>query len=294
MKKQTLHPQRSPIWNFQLSGINWAIEKRLYLCDSMQHNDHFKINSGLKMVLITTMASVIEGMLKEHFYFLLESEKNKTISNKQEQNPKLKVILIENDWEKKLKLNSISNTEWVFIKNLILKNSEIIKDNKEISKIEFVDSIGINFKIKVNIKDLTKSKLDEANWSFFKKLFMMINCENPISFENTLKADAGEDLFESIDIIFQFRNAFAHSNSFEFDWESELNSYEYKSRTEKFHSYLKKYDLLNSNSENLYSVERFITDELIVHLAKEMNRFIELKRFHHLRTTFPYHKLYLD
>lgn len=215
------------------SGLKYL--KNMIDLDSIKEDNDYKIPEGIKTVFITSLASIIEGVIKSY----LKSEVRAISINKE--------IIEKSLFQEKPEDN---NTEPVVsfqrtigeLKNNKAKNDELI--NK--------------------IIEVELNKIESLTWEKLKQEFNKISNEDL----KTLLNNHQPELAGNIEAIFKFRNLFLHGNVIEFK-NKESGGFEFQGRAKFLSDFIKKYNL---EKEDIKSEDHFI--ELLV-TKKTMDFFFD-------------------
>jgi len=211
------------------SGLKYL--KNMINLDSIQQDSDYKIPEGIKTVFITSLASIIEGVIKSY----LKSE-----------------------------IRAISINKEIIEKSLFQEKSE--DDNAEVV-ISFQKTVkelrndkSKNDKLINKIIEIELNKIESLTWEKLKQEFKKISNDDLKTILNNHKPE----LSENIEAIFRFRNLFLHGNVIELK-NKENGGFEFQGRSKFLSDFIKKHNL---EKENITSEDHFI--ELLV-TKKTMN-----------------------
>ena len=233
----------TPTWNYIASALNFLVEKEIWKVDNEDGNEYFKIPEGVRLILIISCASIIEGALKTYL---------KEVVN-----------------------GSISENE-------LIKNANDSRTVSEITNQESVESFfyASNEKGKqqlfVGIISVIKDEIENASWSKLLVLFEKITQEKLKDLLNEKR----NDLFSDVAMIFQFRNFIIHSTNIQHKVFNE-NEFDFMDKSKTLIEYLQKNRLIDDNykNEGKFFVEYLIPAKLICHFGKILNEYLNLGFF---------------
>jgi hypothetical protein len=241
----------TPIWNYIASGLNFLISKEIWNIENDDGIKHHKIPEGVRLVLVITCASVVEGSLKTYLKEIIDGalyEKNR----------------IEET------MNSNEENSGVETKGL---NRPFFETP---TKQELLDQKHENDKLLIKIKNVTIEEVENATWNTLIGLFEKVTGNK---LRNLLE-EKRKDLFADVEAIFHFRNFIVHSNSVQHQIIEENNIFFQDKKSERLISYLKKNRLIgNYKNGKEYFIEYLMPEKLIHHFKKTLDEYLDVNFF---------------
>lgn len=228
--------------NIRSSNVQYVASGLRYLLDNVDIEEvrkcptdkTYRMSSGIIFILIASLASVVEGILKVY----LSGEIDEAITALSEE----KILLKEKNQSL---ISKICNTK------LDLKtNKELILN---ILKGKLVSIEEMNYtQLKNEFKKIKGESFDEK---------LKFTCESTKNQKN---------ISEGISMLFQFRNFIVHSNSSEIKFtgkkliinEHTHSDYEFKGKTKKLYDYLTKEKLIKDNKEGWF-IDQLTNKEIL-------------------------------
>ncbi|MBO6515214.1 MAG: hypothetical protein JJ975_01510 [Bacteroidia bacterium] len=206
----------TPIWTYTLSGVNWSIDQINYADSNSFGEDYCCTRSGVNAQLIVSMASVVEGSMREYL-------RNKVINL---DNLKKHVSQIETgeissmDDLDKLK-EEIFGTEQLMdhLTNIRIKNE--IKNGKKIWKVLGIISpkfrkycerrlkskLVKKSQYKLYSQEASLELIEEGAWNKLKQYYHKSNTVDLMSILSRVSVN----LFNDVLMLMKFRHFFVHA-----------------------------------------------------------------------------------
>lgn len=271
----------SPIWPFMASAIFNSIYNKSWNNIDNEEERRFKISAGIKLNIITSIASVIEGSTKTYL-------KNKIIrayygSNlmgdvkKEGSNPNQNNKIEFHPLEEKIRYRE--NNE-KFIIELLNRFSTKVKCPIKSQQCQLkphknkIRLIKLKRPIKIE-KELTEilNFIDKSTWNNLKGQFKDVTSRK---LSGILKMNGEKDLFKDLDLIFKFRNFIIHSNDIKLY--QEKTNVGFKDRALDLFNEMDGRDLLiESSTTGKYFIEELATDKLVIHFKECLKKFLNHK-----------------
>lgn len=298
MADENLVSGHTPIWNYTASGINLIFKKELWKDRSSMGEEFYCVSEGVKLNLLVSIASVIEGStktyLRNRIYGLMNRKKqlDEMIAEHEEKSNNITEASeeIDNDEDN----NDYDENFISFLPPIEELKTEAIQKEKNINDIilAYPDNRGIVQKILdffsriINIvkywfgirKELTSLEeeklkrivigIEKSSWNNLVGHFNKVN-------NRKLKAVLDEqstDLYEDISKIFQFRNFIVHSNILEQKFNE--NEIHFQGKSNKLIKYINDKGFGIFPVSGKYFIEILMPDDLIIHFKSCMDLFI--------------------
>lgn len=302
MANKKLVSGHTPIWNYTASGINLIFKKKLWKDKDSMGNEFYCVSEGVKLNLLVSIASVIEGStktyLRNRIYGLMNRKKqlDEIISEYEEQTNAASESNETIDDEEDIEYDEIFtsfSTSIEEVKKEAIQKGKTINDiilaypdkrgfiqkildffRRIISRLEYW--LGIRKELTSFEEEKLKMIVIEIEKSTWNKLVGHFNKINNRKMKAVLD-EQNTDLYEDIFKIFQFRNFIAHSNTLQQKFNE--NRVHFQGDSDKLIKYINDKGLGISPVPGTYFVEILIPDKLIVHFKKCMDLFISNNDF---------------
>lgn len=273
-----------PLWNYQATGVNALFAKKLWDDEFPNEHDFHKISAGIKLNIISSIASVIEGSLKNYLI-----SKIRFLLNRREQIPQM---LIDTGEEEEIisfgKSKEELKEELVEIEDILHKLSTKYLMRYKTKKLKF-SILGRKYKIEYQVSTNTNKPNDE----YFHKYFEVIKNEtwNELVYHYSLinneklkvatrKVD--KKLMVDIEKIFQFRNFIVHSNNIEI--KQDEHNLTYDGAVKKLIKYIEE-NRFSDTTKSAFFIEQLVPEKLILHFKECCDKFLECDFFGELFET---------
>lgn len=276
-----------PIWNYQASGLNWIFYKKIWEDSFPPTNNFKKIPEGIKLSIIGSIASVIEGSLRNYLISKVnEFQTSKKLIEKNLIDKSEDLLGYFSDFEKSKK-ELIKNPKLIN-KALNRISKEYILTLKKNKKTKFSICGWIyefEFKLSSNIKKYDNEFFEKYieiikndTWNGLIKHFELIKGER---LRVSLKK-ADRKLMEDVEMIFHFRNFIGHSNNIGLEHNNDKLNYD--GRVKKLIKYIDEKEL-SASEEKIFFIEKLVPDGLIHHFKKRCDKFLECDFFNEMYET---------
>jgi len=268
----------TPIWYYQLSGINWNIHNEIWNESDDIIGALFKVKEGVLLGQLISIAAVIEGSLKQHLkskitdLFYRSNEIKQTL--RKYNNRSGIQFASEDELRKNLEAKEL---ELANIYNRYPKG----KNNKYFSCNFYIWIFKLNIQWAKKDRAINQSsieqlitKIEKSSWQDLKAHFTKIEGER---LRQIINAD-DPNLSKKLDKLFEFRNFIVHSNSIQS--EKQGSQIIYLGKTKSLIKYLKENDLNEPGSSSFkYFIEEIITLKLITHFKEALELYINTSLF---------------
>lgn len=276
-----------PIWNYQATGINWNYSKRLWNNESFpQQEDCKKIPEGIKLNFIISIASVIEGSLKNYLISKLNYSLNRRKLIDEE------LLNGDNDTEESAptfkKSKDELREELEAINRMFNEIASSYLMVRKVKKCKF-SFLGNSYQFEYKISSNSKKVNDE----YIEKYIEIIKKDTWNELISHFRSITGErlkvslkkidkKLTEDIEKIFQFRNFIIHSNNIEI--EHDTKNVKYEGDVKKLIEYIDDKSF-SAPADKHYFIEKLIPDDLVEHFKKCADNFLKCTFFSELFDT---------
>lgn len=288
MAKKNMVPAYTTTWGYTASSIIWLFEKGDWKATCFEKKEPYCISEGIKLMMIISMASVIEGALRSH----LRSKINNAQKRKEELGEYFKkedsdstagdfrdIEEVEVD-ELPFILDTDFRKEYVEHVNL-LKRGANAKKVKGIKKMYYYLKNTLCSILPKSSSDLTSveyeklnivlESIEESAWRDLKLYYDKINT---IAIKAILK-DYNSDLLRDINMLFSFRNFVVHGKRIDIKFDETAANIQYDNDSLKLVNYLKEKKFYPSSVKNKYIIECLLPDEVITHFKTCMLDFLK-------------------
>jgi len=290
----------TPIWNYTASGVNWIFRQDTWKGDNVDDKHPWCLPEGLKLILIISMASTIEGALRSYLrakirYALqrqneLEGilskpdETDTTTSDSTYEGP---YVEIEDDFIPSLTTREELEQEY-HQKLALLRKSAKLNDGRITQAFNSIKNVGkqlINWIPRLNFQDEKFSDDEKQNleavldvvegssWSLLKGYFNEIN---EVELSDVLH-NSDPELFNDLNALFDFRNFIVHSNTLEQKFGEKF--VDFRGKSERLIGYIREKGFYPSSIDNKYFIEILLPDDLITHFKKCQDLFFRSSVF---------------
>lgn len=276
MAKKNLTPAYTTIWGYTASGINWIFDQDDWKADRFEKKYPYCISEGIKLMMIISMASVIEGALrsflrakindaKNRKEALEEYFKNEDTNSSSEDLSDSSVVEVDalpfmpdddlreeyEDHVALLKRSAYAQKvkgmkKWYFgLKNAL--NDILSKRNLSLTQVEYE-----------RLEDVLNS-IEGSAWRDLQSFYDKINVT---TIKESLKTH-NPNLLRDVNMLFSFRNFVVHGKRIDIKFDVVATKVVYDNDAKILVDYLKEKKFYSSSVQNKYIIEGLLPDEVI-------------------------------
>ena len=292
----------TPIWNYTASGINWMVKNKIWEDTNGAAKDWYHSQEGIKISIIISIASVIEGSLRTY----LKNKIEKAIENKK----MFDAPIISDNYSNSELIGEIELDHPIFLPNEFKINYKVEND-------EFLSNLLKKFPIKkkcplgvkecpIKNNDVGKVKqilnwltskvnpvqksnfisddekldkiisiIDKAVWNDLLGYFKKVTGKRLKTELN--KVDKG--LFNDLEYIFHFRNFLVHSNEMKLEFNVDNLDVTFRGRAKSLMDYMDEKNLNLEIKEGIRFIELLVPNNVVIHFRNSMNSYFKSEFF---------------